>query len=116
MAKYLLDILFYTTYGIFLLGASFIAIGLMASSWTKNQIIALIIGLCVCLFLKFISWFLQVLPAPLIPVFDYLGVDSHISGMSRGVIDLRDLVYYGSLIGFSLLMARVSLSRRMWQR
>lgn len=101
--------------GLFMLGAAFIAIGLMASSWTRNQIIAMIIALLICLFLKLISMFMHSLPSPLVRIFDYISVDSHMTGLARGVIDLRDFIYYGSLIGFCLLATKVSLTRRMWQ-
>jgi ABC-2 type transport system permease protein len=53
-------------------------------------------------------------PEGLATTFEFLGIDYHFSNIARGVIDSRNLVYFGSLIAFSLLLATVSLQRRKW--
>ena len=47
-------------------------------------------------------------------VVEYLGIDFHFSNIARGVIDTRDIVYFVSVLGFSLYLSVVSLERRKW--
>ena len=47
-------------------------------------------------------------------VVEYLGIDFHFSNIARGVIDSRDVVYFGSMLGFTLYLSVVSLERRKW--
>jgi ABC-2 type transport system permease protein len=48
-------------------------------------------------------------------VFNYLSMKSHFDSLSRGVIDSRDLIYFGSIILFGLTFSQMMLSRRNWQ-
>ena len=43
-----------------------------------------------------------------------LGISAHYSSMSRGVIDTRDVLYFLSIIGFFVLLTRISLQSRKW--
>jgi ABC-2 type transport system permease protein len=45
---------------------------------------------------------------------EYLGIDYHFSNIARGVIDSRDVIYFGSVLGFALMTATASLERRKW--
>jgi ABC-2 type transport system permease protein len=45
---------------------------------------------------------------------EFLSIDYHFSNIARGVIDTRDLIYFGSLLGFGLYLATVTLERRKW--
>ena len=101
--------------GLSLLGATFIAIGLMASSWTRSQIVAFILALLLCLGLWLIGKIVPFFPRPLQPVMEFLGIDSHIANTARGIVDTRDLVYYASVIGGCLLLAQQSLESRKWR-
>jgi ABC-2 type transport system permease protein len=83
--------------GAFFLGASFSAIGLFASSITKNQIIAFITGMTFCFLLTLIDKMLFFLPESLLSVFQYLGADFHFQNISKGIIDSRDLLYFLSV-------------------
>jgi ABC-2 type transport system permease protein len=101
--------------GLLLLGATFIAIGLMTSSWTRSQIVAFIISVLICWGLWLIGKIVPFVPQPLQPLAEFIGIDSHVANSARGVIDTRDLLYYGSLIGGSLLLAEQSLASRKWR-
>jgi gliding motility-associated transport system permease protein len=46
---------------------------------------------------------------------EFIGIDSHIANTARGVIDTRDLLYFGSFIGGSLLLAQQTLESRKWR-
>ncbi len=86
--------------GALLLGAAFSAIGLLASSLTRNQIIAFIIGVAICFSLTLIDKMLIFAPGAIVPVLENLGADFHFQNIARGVIDSRDIVYFLS-IGFT---------------
>ncbi len=77
--------------------ASFCAIGLFASSTTKNQIIAFFIGFTICIVLTLISQFSVLLPAAIVKSVAFISCYNHFESISRGIIDTRDLVYFISL-------------------
>lgn len=83
--------------GAVLLGAAFASVGLFASSLTRNQIVALIIGMSVCFFLTLIDKILFFLPESVVGVFQFLGADFHFQNISRGILDSRDIVYFLSV-------------------
>ena len=101
--------------GLILLGSMFIAIGLAASALTNSQIIAFIIALLICLAMWLIGKVTHFFPQSLQPLMEFIGIDSHIANTSRGVIDTRDLLYFGSFIGGSLLLAQQTLESRKWR-
>jgi ABC-2 type transport system permease protein len=83
--------------GAVLLGAAFASVGLFASSLTRNQIVAFIIGMSVCFFLTLIDKILFFLPESVVGVFQFLGADFHFQNISRGILDSRDIVYFLSV-------------------
>lgn len=83
--------------GAFLLGAAFSAIGLFASSLTKNQIIAFIIGMSLCLILTLIDKMLFFIPEGMLGIFQFLGADFHFQNIARGILDSRDILYFLSV-------------------
>lgn len=101
--------------GFFLLGATFIAIGLAASAFTRSQIIAFIVAVLVCLSLWLMGKIVPSFPGPLQPIMDFIGVDSHLNNTARGVIDTRDLLYYLTVIAGCLLLAQQALESRKWR-
>jgi len=88
--------------GALFLGASFAAIGLFASSLTRNQIIAFIIGMALCLSLTLIDKMLILFPRSLLGFLGYLGADFHFQNISKGIIDSRNLLYFLSVIFLGL--------------
>ncbi|KKQ54559.1 MAG: hypothetical protein US83_C0005G0043 [Candidatus Falkowbacteria bacterium GW2011_GWC2_38_22] len=100
--------------GSLLLGGSYLALGLFISSLTKNQIIAFVLGLVAC-FVFFIigtEFVLIGVPKFIVPFFKFLGLGSHFYNIAKGVIDSKDIIYYGSFIFLFLwLNARVIESR-----
>jgi ABC-2 type transport system permease protein len=98
--------------GTLLFSASLLAIGLLCSTLTDNQIIAFIVGFLVCAALYFVWWLQFFLPAGLAPVVEVLATSSHLDNMARGVIDSRDVLYYLTLTGGALFLAERSLARQ----
>ena len=110
-------------FGSFLLAGAYLSVGLLTSAMTRNQVISFVISVVVCLFLLLAGW-------P--PVTDLLirvtqdhtslnwlvtGVASlsfmpHYESIQRGVIALRDLAYYASVIIFMLFATHLVLENR----
>lgn len=80
--------------GAILLGAIFSAVGLFASSLTRNQIIAFIIGMSICLILTLIDKMLFFLPESMLGFMEYMGADYHFRNIAKGIIDSRDILYF----------------------
>ncbi len=104
--------------GSLLLAGGLVAIGLWASSMTENQITAFIVGVAVIFF--FIGINMNVvrvgLPPILTVVTDRLGVLTHFRNITRGVLDLRDVVYFVTLSAGFLSLAYWSLLREQLSR
>jgi len=98
--------------GAIFLGASYSAIGLFASSLTRNQIIAFIIGVAVCFTLTLIDKMLFFFPGNIVTFLEYLGADFHFQNISKGVIDSRDILYFVSIIFISLYGANLVMQRK----
>ena len=100
--------------GLLLMAGVYVAIGLLASSLTENQIVAFIIGLLMMFAFYMMDKILIFVPDFMTSVVEYLGIDFHFANIARGVIDSRDVVYFGSVLGFTLYLSVVSLERRKW--
>jgi ABC-2 type transport system permease protein len=100
--------------GFILMSAFFLGIGIFVSSLTENQIIAFIMTVLVCLFFFLFGKLLTIFPAQVVSIFEYLTTDYHLSNISRGVIDSRVLIYYFSMIFFTIFLTKVSLESRKW--
>ncbi len=90
-----------------MLAAGFTAVGVWASSLTRNQITAFIIGVAVMFLLVFIGLNAQLvgLPPTLAAVAANLGVLSHFENIARGLLDLRDMIYFLTLAAIFLILA-----------
>jgi len=102
--------------GIFLMGASFAAIGTAISSMTENQFIAFLITVVICVGLLAIEELGAMLPLPgfLIYLITFLDIGHHFNSIGRGVIDSRDVIYYLSVIVFFLFLNVRAVERRKW--
>jgi ABC-2 type transport system permease protein len=98
--------------GAILLGASFSAIGLFASSLTRNQIIAFIIGMAICFSLVLVDKMLFFLPQTLLGILSYLGADTHFQNISKGIIDSRDVLYFLSVCFVGLYGAHLAMQEK----
>ncbi len=100
-------------FGLLVTGAAYAAIGLYASSVTANQIVSFLIALIISVFFQFIFVLIgRGLPGMLGTIFDQLSITTHFESISRGVVDSRDVIYFGSVIFIGLLLAELSLSKR----
>lgn len=103
-------------FGLFFLAAIYVSIGLFASSITENQIIAFLLGLILCFFFyigfELISGlsFLENISELILNI----GINEHYKSMSRGVIDVRDLIYFISMVIVFLFGTKTVLESRKW--
>ena len=102
--------------GLFLLASSFAAIGVFASSISKNQIIAFTIAVFLSFFafsgLDSISQLLSLQNFD--TVITSFGIIEHYQSISRGVLDTRDLIFFISFISLFLLLTKTILGGRKW--
>ena len=101
--------------GIVLQGAAFLAVGLLASSLTQNQIVAAVGTFGALLLLWLSDPLAGFLRGPVGELFRYLSVSSHFSDFPRGVISTTDLIYFFSIVVLCLFLAVVSLQTRRWR-
>ncbi len=101
--------------GLFFLASVFTAIGISASSFTNNAVVAFIISLIACALLYYGFNAISKLPV-LNGGMDYYvemaGIDFHYTSISRGVIDTRDIIYFLSVTGLLLLVTERNLLKR----
>ncbi len=96
-----------------LMSAAYTSIGLFASSITNNQIVAFLSALFIGLFFHIIFEAIAGGMTGFIgQVINSLSVSVHFESLSRGVVDSKDLIYFGSIIILGLFLTEVSLSRR----
>ncbi|MBU0481043.1 MAG: Gldg family protein [Proteobacteria bacterium] len=101
-----------------LMSSAYIAIGLYVSARTDSQIIALLLStlLCGLFYLAGSSGITSLMGNETGDFFRALGTGSRFVSIERGVIDLRDLIYYCSLTAFFLALCVTALDRKGWSR
>lgn len=102
--------------GLFFLAAVYVSIGVFSSSLTDNQIVAFLLGMILSFF--FYMGFEQLsglLPASQFALFlNGMGIMPHYQHMSKGVLDVRDTVYFLSIIALFLFTTKIILQSRKW--
>ena len=96
-----------------LISASYASIGIFTSSLTTNQIVAFLSALFIGLFFHIIF---QIIASGMTGIFgqiiNSLSTTVHFESLSRGVLDSKDIIYFGSIIFMGLFLTDVSLSKR----
>ena len=101
--------------GLLMLGSVYASVGTFASSVTDNQVIAFIISIFIVLIFFLMDKMLYFMPVSIAGLIQYISVDYHLSNISRGVIDSRNIIYFASLIGFFLFTTVRVLEIRKWR-
>ena len=101
--------------GLLLQGGALLAIGILISSTTRNQIVAGVAGFCVCLLLWVLDWVTAFEASTLNKVIAYISVVSHFESFAKGVIDLKDVVYYVTMIVLGLFLTARSMDSMRWR-
>lgn len=100
--------------GLILLGGVYSSIGIFASSITDNQIVAFIISFFIIFVLFIIQYSLFFIPPFLVRFFQFISIGYHLDNISKGVIDTRNLIYFGSLIALFMKLSIYTLNSRKW--
>jgi len=101
--------------GLLLLATAFVAVGLLTSSFTENQIIAAVSCLVALLLLYVISWPADTAGETMGAVLKYASLTEHFSELVKGVIDTRDLAYFASVIVLALFLTQRSVESLRWR-
>ncbi len=95
--------------GLFLFGSALLALGMWISTFTKNQIIAAVVSFAVFLLFYVFDWVTAYSSGTIGKIFSYLSFTTHFDTFSKGVIDLKDLVYYLSVIVLGIFLTARSV-------
>jgi ABC-2 type transport system permease protein len=101
--------------GLLLMGASFLSIGLLISSLTRNQIVAGMVTFSVLLLMWTVSWMADSAGPVMQKVLMALSITDHFDDFSKGVIALNHLIYYLSFITFGLFLTAKSVDSERWR-
>ena len=101
--------------GLFLLGASFMAVGLFASSLTENQIVAAVISFVTLLLFFVIGWPAETVGETAGKVLEYLSLIDHFTEFSKGLVDGQHVIYFVSFILFALFLTKRSIESTRWR-
>ena len=101
--------------GLFLMGATFIAVGLFFSSLTENQIVAAFLTFVTLLLFLVLNWVTSSGGGAWRSVLGYLSFSQHFDDMTRGILDTKDVFYYLSFSFFGLFLAHSVVQSRRWR-
>ena len=101
--------------GLLLMGGAFIAIGLLISSTTNNQIVAGVVTFVVFLLFWIVGWFGDSAGPTIGPLTSWLSITEHFDDFSKGIIDTKHVLYYLSLITFGLFLTAKSVDTERWR-
>lgn len=92
-----------------------LSIGLFASTLSKSQIVAFIVAFGISFFLYVLGKIIFFIPLKIQNIANYIGTDMHISNIARGVIDLKDIIYFLSITVFFIYLSidRIKRIRRV---
>jgi len=101
--------------GLLLLGGCFMAVGLLISSLTKNQIVAVVATFAVFMMFWMVNWIAQFMSPTSQALLNYLSITGHLEDFMGGVIDTKHVVYYLSFIAFGLFLTARSVDVERWR-
>lgn len=101
--------------GLLLMGATFIAVGVFASSLTENQIVAAITTFGALLIFWILGWSADYAGGTAGKVLQFLSILEHNDSFSKGVLDTKDVLYYLNFTGLALFLTLRSLEARRWK-
>jgi len=104
--------------GLVLMGTAFLSLGMFLSTFTRNQIIAGTLTFGLLLMLWILDWAADSASgysSRTAEVIRYLSLTTHLENSARGVLDLRDLVYYLSVIFLGIFLTHRSLESLRWR-
>ncbi len=101
--------------GVALMGASFLSLGMLLSTFTRNQIVAGSLTFGLFLMLWVADWVSSYSTTLVGQVASYISLTTHLENFAKGVIELRDVVYYLSVIFLGVFLTKRSLESLRWR-
>jgi ABC-2 type transport system permease protein len=101
--------------GLILQGAALLALGVFFSTVTRNQIVAAVATFFAQLMLWLMSWFTGFETTWPYKVLNYMSVVTHMENLNKGILDLKDVVFYASVIFFGLFLSSRSMESLRWR-
>lgn len=101
--------------GTLLMSACYLAVGILCSSLTENQIIAGALTFLICLFFWLISWVSTTAGPVWGDFFTYLSLITHYNNFASGTLNSSDVVFYLSFIGIGLFLTHRVLDSYRWR-
>lgn len=98
--------------GLAIIGATYTAIGIFASSLQTNQTLSFIIALLISSIFYVVQFITPIIPSAILGVFQFLSFDFHYQNFLKGIIDTRDLLYFFSVIYIFILLAQFNLKSK----
>jgi len=102
-------------FGVLLVGAAYLALGLLTSAWTQSQITAFLTAIALCAALTFLDRLPEAVGLPALEAANMMSFHHHFQSIARGVLDTRDLVFFLSVVVGALALAGHSLESRKWK-
>ncbi len=109
-----LGLLFATYFGYWLMGAAFIATGMFASSLTSNITVGFILGALFCAVFASAQVLAVFIPGRLGSGINELAAVTHMDSFARGVVALKDVIYFVSVTAVMLFLNSIVLAKRRW--
>lgn len=100
--------------GLFLMGGAFLAVGVFASSLTKNQIVSAVVTFGILLMFWVVGWAAENMGGTVGAILRHLSILDHFDSFSKGVLDTKDVVYYVNFTLVALFLAFRSLEAQRW--
>lgn len=98
--------------GALLMAAAYAGVGLFASSLTRNQIIAGIVAMVICVFLAIVDQMLFFFPQAILDIITYLSANAHFTNIAKGILDSRDLLYFLSVAFLGLYATHLVMEEK----
>ncbi len=105
-----------TYLGFILLGASFIAVGVFASSLTENQIVAAIVGFVIMVAMYFLSLIGSVVGGTIAEILNWLSLTYKYGSFPSGILNLSDIIYFLSFISIFIFLTIRVVEKRRWSK
>lgn len=98
--------------GLILAGCAYIAIGIFASSLASNQVLSFILAIFISSIFFIIKYIIGIIPSALSGALEFFSFDYHLQSFFKGVIDLRDILFFGAVVAIFMLLAEFKLRTR----
>ena len=101
-------------FALLLWGATNMAIGMFISSLTESQMVAAFVSFAVALLWMLVSSIAPRADEPIRSILNYLSFDSQLQNLLKGVLDLKPIVFFSSVIAFFILLTHRSIEAQRW--